>query len=81
MNNKKKQRKSKEKTEHIPKNVVAYYLPNPNSKKKIYFTRDTILLMYHLIRLKYFSREMILDQYYILTGKELNSAQIYHPEN
>ena len=52
MNNKKKQRKSKEKTEHIPKNVVAYYLPNPNSKKKIYFTRDTILLMYHLIRLK-----------------------------
>ena len=77
MNNKKKQRKSKEKTEHIPKNVVAYYLPNPNSKKKIYFTRDTILLMYHLIRLKYFSREMILDQYYILTGKELNNKTLY----
>ena len=77
MNNKKKQRKSKEKTEHIPKNVVAYYLPNPNSKKKISFTRDTNLLMYHLIRLKYFSREMILDQYYILTGKELNNKTLY----
>lgn len=77
MNNKKKQRKSKEKTEHIPKDVVAYYLPNPNSEKKIYFTRDTILLMYHLIRLRYFSREMILDQYYILTGKELNNKTIY----
>lgn len=56
---------------------MAYYLPNPNSKKKIYFTRDTILLMYHLIRLKYFSREMILDQYYILTGKELNNKTLY----
>ena len=77
MNNKKKQRKSKEKTEHIPKDAVAYYLPNPNSEKKIYFTRDTILLMYHLIRLKYFSREMILDQYYILTGKELNNKTLY----
>ena len=77
MNNKKKQRKSKEKTEHIPKDVVAYYLPNPNSEKKIYFTRDTILLMYHLIRLRYFSREMILDQYYILTGKELNNRTLY----
>lgn len=77
MNNKKKQRKSKEKTEHIPKDVVAYYLPNPNSEKKIYFTRDTILLMYHLIRLRYFSREMILDQYYILTGKELNNKTLY----
>ena len=49
MNNKKKQRKSKEKTEHIPKDAVAYYLPTPNSER-IYFTRDTILLMYHLIR-------------------------------
>ena len=77
MNNKKKQRKSKEKTEHIPKDIVAYYLPNPNSEKKIYFTRDTILLMYHLIRLRYFSREMILDQYYILTGKELNNRTLY----
>ena len=77
MNNKKKQRKSKEKTEHIPKDIVAYYLPNPNSEKKIYFTRDTILLMYHLIRLRYFSREMILDQYYILTGKELNNKTLY----
>lgn len=77
MNNKKKQRKSKEKTEHIPKDVVAHYLPNPNSEKKIYFTRDTILLMYHLIRLRYFSREMILDQYYILTGKELNNKTLY----
>ena len=77
MNNKKKQRKSKEKTEHIPKDIVAYYLPNPNSEKKRYFTRDTILLMYHLIRLRYFSREMILDQYYILTGKELNNRTLY----
>ena len=77
MNNKKKQRKSKEKIDHIPKDAVAYYLPNPNSEKKIYFTRDTILLMYHLIRLKYFSREMILDQYYILTGKELNNKTLY----
>lgn len=68
MNAKRKQRKSKEKIEHIPKDVVAYYLPNPNSEKRIYFTRDTILLMYHLIRLRYFSREMILDQYYILIG-------------
>ena len=68
MNAKRKQRKSKEKIEHIPKDVVAYYLPSPNSTKKIYFTRDTILLMYHLIRLRYFSREMILDQYYILIG-------------
>lgn len=33
--------------------------------------------MYHLIRLKYFSREMILDQYYILTGKELNNKTLY----
>ena len=56
---------------------MAYYLPNPNSEKKIYFTRDTILLMYHLIRLRYFSREMILDQYYILTGKELNNRTLY----
>lgn len=70
-------RKSKEKIEHIPKDVVAYYLPSPNSAKKIYFTRDTILLMYHLIRLRYFSREMILDQYYILTGKELNNRTLY----
>lgn len=77
MNAKRKQRKSKEKIENIPKNAVAYYLPNPNSLKKIYFTRDTILLMYHLIRLKYFSREMILDQYYILTGKELNNKTLY----
>ena len=76
MNAKRKQRKSKEKIEHIPK-VVAYYLPNPNSEKRIYFTRDTILLMYHLIRLRYFSREMILDQYYILTGKELNNKTLY----
>ena len=68
MNAKRKQRKSKEKIEYIPKDVVAYYLPNPNSEKRIYFTRDTILLMYHLIRLRYFSREMILDQYYILIG-------------
>ena len=77
MNAKRKQRKSKEKMEHIPKDVVAYYLPSPNSAKKIYFTRDTILLMYHLIRLRYFSREMILDQYYILTGKELNNRSLY----
>ena len=77
MNAKRKQRKSKEKIEHIPKDVVAHYLPNPNSEKKIYFTRDTILLMYHLIRLRYFSREMILDQYYILTGKELNNRTLY----
>lgn len=77
MNNKKKQRKSKEKTEHIPKDAIAYYLPNPNGKKKIFFTNDTLLLMYHLIRLKYFSREMILDQYYILTGKELNNKTLY----
>ena len=77
MNAKRKQRKSKEKIEHIPKDVVAYYLPSPNSAKKIYFTRDTILLMYHLIRLRYFSREMILDQYYILTGKELNNRTLY----
>ena len=77
MNAKRKQRKSKEKMEHIPKDVVAYYLPSPNSAKKIYFTRDTILLMYHLIRLRYFSREMILDQYYILTGKELNNRTLY----
>lgn len=77
MNVKRKQRKSKEKIEHIPKDVVAYYLPSPNSAKKIYFTRDTILLMYHLIRLRYFSREMILDQYYILTGKELNNRTLY----
>lgn len=77
MNAKRKQRKSKEKIEHIPKDVVAYYLPSPNSTKKIYFTRDTILLMYHLIRLRYFSREMILDQYYILTGKELNNRTLY----
>lgn len=77
MNAKRKQRKSKEKIEHIPKDVVAYYLPNPNSEKRIYFTRDTILLMYHLIRLRYFSREMILDQYYILTGKELNNKTLY----
>lgn len=76
MNNKKKQRKSKEKTEHIPKDAVAYYLPTPNSER-IYFTRDTILLMYHLIRLKYFSREMVLDQYFILTGKELNNRTLY----
>lgn len=77
MNAKRKQRKSKEKIEHIPKDVVAYYLPSPNGAKKIYFTRDTILLMYHLIRLRYFSREMILDQYYILTGKELNNRTLY----
>lgn len=77
MNAKRKQRKSKEKIEHIPKDVVAYYLPSPNSAKRIYFTRDTILLMYHLIRLRYFSREMILDQYYILTGKELNNKTLY----
>lgn len=77
MNAKRKQRKSKEKIEHIPKDVVAYYLPNPNSEKRIYFTRDSILLMYHLIRLRYFSREMILDQYYILTGKELNNKTLY----
>lgn len=77
MNAKRKQRKSKEKIENIPKDVVAYYLPSPNSAKKIYFTRDTILLMYHLIRLRYFSREMILDQYYILTGKELNNKTLY----
>ena len=77
MNAKRKQRKSKEKIEHIPKDVVAYYLPSPNSAKKIYFTRDTFLLMYHLIRLRYFSREMILDQYYILTGKELNNKTLY----
>lgn len=77
MNAKRKQRKSKEKIEHIPKDVVAYYLPSPNGAKKIYFTRDTILLMYHLIRLRYFSREMILDQYYILTGKELNNKTLY----
>ena len=77
MNAKRKQRKSKEKIEHIPKDVVAYYLPNTNSEKRIYFTRDTILLMYHLIRLRYFSREMILDQYYILTGKELNNKTLY----
>ena len=77
MNAKRKQRKSKEKIEHIPKDVVAYYLPSPNSAKKIYFTRDTILLMYHLIRLRYFSREMILDQYYILSGKELNNRTLY----
>ena len=77
MNAKRKQRKSKEKIEHIPKDVVAYYLPSPNSTKKIYFTRDTILLMYHIIRLRYFSREMILDQYYILTGKELNNRTLY----
>ena len=77
MNAKRKQRKSKEKIEHIPKDVVAYYLPSPNSAKKIYFTRDTILLMYHLISLRYFSREMILDQYYILTGKELNNRTLY----
>lgn len=76
MNAKRKQRKSKEKIEHIPKDVVAYYLPNPNSETRIYFTRDTILLMYHLIRLRYFSREMILDQYYILTGKELNNSTL-----
>lgn len=76
MNNKKKQRKSKEKTEHIPKDAVAYYLPTLNSER-IYFTRDTILLMYHLIRLKYFSREMVLDQYFILTGKELNNRTLY----
>ena len=77
MNAKRKQRKSKEKIEQIPKDVVAYYLPSPNGAKKIYFTRDTILLMYHLIRLRYFSREMILDQYYILTGKELNNKTLY----
>lgn len=77
MNAKRKQRKSKEKIEQIPKDVVAYYLPSPNGAKKIYFTRDTILLMYHLIRLRYFSREMILDQYYILTGKELNNRTLY----
>ena len=76
MNAKRKQRKSKEKIEKIPKDAVAYYLPTPNSER-IYFTRDTILLMYHLIRLRYFSREMILDQYYILTGKELNNRTLY----
>lgn len=69
-------RKSKEKIENTPKNAVAYYLPNPNGKR-IYFTTDTILLMYHLIRLKYFSREMVLDQYFILTGKELNNRTLY----
>ena len=76
MNAKRKQRKSKEKIEQIPKDAVAYYLPTPNSER-IYFTRDTILLMYHLIRLKYFSREMVLDQYFILTGKELNNRTLY----
>ena len=76
MNAKRKQRKSKEKIENIPKDAVAYYLPTPNSER-IYFTRDTILLMYHLIRLKYFSREMVLDQYFILTGKELNNRTLY----
>ena len=39
MNAKRKQRKSKEKIEHIPKDVVAYYLPSPNSAKRIYYKR------------------------------------------
>ena len=63
--------------EHIPKGSIAYYLPNPRGRKKVFFTKETLLLMYHLIRLKYFSREMILDQYFILTGKELYNDALY----
>ena len=70
---------SKEKKiEHVPKDAIAYYLPHPNGNKKVFFTKDTLLLMYHLVRLKFFSREMILDQYYILTGKELYNDALYN---
>ncbi|RSI59622.1 hypothetical protein D8865_09115 [Streptococcus mitis] len=65
------------KIDTIPKNAIAYYLPHPNGKKRVFFTKDTLLLMYHLVRLKFFSREMILDQYYIITGKKLRNEDLY----
>lgn len=69
---------TEKKIEHVPKDAIAYYLPHPNGNKKVFFTKDTLLLMYHLVRLKFFSREMILDQYYILTGKELYNDALYN---
>ena len=51
--------------EQIPSDAIAYYTPHSQSRKRIYFSKDTLLLMYHLVRLKYFSRDMIFDQYYI----------------
>ena len=65
------------KNDTIPKDAIAYYLPHPNGNKRVFFTKDTLLLMYHLVRLKFFSREMILDQYYILTGKNLGHRTLY----
>ena len=70
--------RKEKKIEHVPKDAIAYYLPHPNGNKKVFFTKDTLLLMYHLVRLKFFSREMILDQYYILTGKELYNDALYN---
>lgn len=69
---------TEKKIEHVPKDAIAYYLPHPNGNKKVFFSKDTLLLMYHLVRLKFFSREMILDQYYILTGKELYNDALYN---
>lgn len=69
---------TEKKIEHVPKDAIAYYLPHPNGNKKVFFTKDTLLLMYHLVRLKFFSREMILEQYYILTGKELYNDALYN---
>lgn len=65
------------KIDTIPKNAIAYYLPHPNGNKRVFFTKDTLLLMYHLVRLKFFTKEMILDQYYILTGKKLGHRTLY----
>lgn len=63
--------------DQIPSDAIAYYTPHSQSRKRIYFSKDTLLLMYHLVRLKYFSRDMIFDQYYILTKKKLSKRVLY----
>lgn len=52
----------------IPKHTIAYYRRNNKSKKYIYFTKEKLLLVYHLNRFSFFDREIADNIYMSLTG-------------
>ena len=37
------------KIDTIPKNAIAYYLPHPNGEKRVFFTKDTLLILTDII--------------------------------
>lgn len=63
------------KTVFIPKDTIAYFTISESNNQYIFFNKDRLLLMYHLVRFGYFDRETINNIYFTITRKKSLTKQ------